>query len=264
MCICFKKKAPWYGAFFICALLIARSAVARSGAACRADHIDEWAQVGRIFDGDTLRLTDGRVIRFIGINAPELAHDGNPAQPLADKAKQDLAELIPEGSRIGLRFDAQHYGPHHRVLAHVFDSQQRNVSAQLLRRGDAFAIAIAPNLWQSSCYFQQEQSARMEHLGVWSLAFYAPHDAATWHTRVGGFYRVRGRIDHIGHSRRSLWLDMGKFVAVRIPRKDLSYFKGLSLENWLGQTITLRAWGHYYRGKLNLTLTHPAMIERKP
>lgn len=238
--------------------------MAQPGAACRAEHIDEWARVARIFDGDTLRLTDGRVIRFIGINAPELSHDGHPVQPLAQQAKQDLASMLPEGSRVGLRFDAQRYGPHRRVLAHVFDSRQRNVSAELLRRGDAFAVAIAPNLWQSSCYFQQERSAREEKRGVWALAYYAPHDAATWHTRVGGFYRVRGRIDHIGHSRRSLWLDMGKYVAVRIPKKDLAYFKGLSLDHWLGKTITLRGWTHYYKGKLNLTLTHPAMIERKP
>jgi len=258
----FAKKAPWVGAFFVFGLLLAGRAAA--DAPCHAEHIDEWARVAAIYDGDTIRLGDSRIVRFIGINAPELSHDGRAAQPLARAARQDLMGMLPIGSRVGLRFDGERHDSHHRVLAHIFDHQGRNVSAALLRRGQAFAIAIAPNLWQSVCYFHQESLAREARRGVWDLAYYRPRSAATLDTREGGFYRVLGRIDHIGHSRRSLWLDMGPHFAVRIPRSRLGNFRTMPIDAWLNKIITVRGWARFYNHKLNMTITHPAMIETTP
>ena len=41
---------------------------------------DEIAVVDYIHDGDTLRLRDGRRVRLIGINTPELTRDNKPAE----------------------------------------------------------------------------------------------------------------------------------------------------------------------------------------
>lgn len=256
------RKAPWFGAFFVCCLLFCTAA--RAAPACRADHIDEWVTVARVYDGDTLRLTDSRVVRFIGINAPELAHDGRPLQALAKAAKQTLIRLAPPGTRLGLRFDQERYDSHHRLLAHLFDHQGRNLSAILLRRGQAFAVAVAPNVWQTSCYFRQEARARRLGLGIWGLDVYRPLAAKHLISHEPGFYRVRGRIDHIGRSRRNLWLDMGPHFAVRIPLKRLEYFRDLPIKSWLHQKMTVRGWARFYNHKLNMTITYPAMIENMP
>jgi micrococcal nuclease len=258
----YHEKASLVGAFFVCALLVCAQALAEPG--CRADRIDEWATVARVYDGDTLRLDDRRVLRFIGINAPELGHEGRAAQPLAIQAKQSLMRMLPVGSRVGLRYDNERRDRHHRLLAHVFDAQRRNISARLLHRGEAFAVAVAPNLWHSACYFRQEAAARQQHRGIWGLAYYRPRAAGTLRSREGGFYRVRGRIDHIGRSRRSLWLDMGDGFALRIPRKRLGYFSDLHMDTWLNKIITVRGWARFYNNKLNMTITHPAMIETTP
>ena len=37
-------------------------------------HTIEKAKVEYVLDGDTVRITDGRVIRLLGVNAPEVAH----------------------------------------------------------------------------------------------------------------------------------------------------------------------------------------------
>lgn len=259
-----RKGASWIGAFFVWALVFPGWIQAGEVSACAPDHIDEWARVGYIYDGDTIRLTDGRKIRFIAINTPELAHDGRKAQPLAEAAKTTLSRLLPVGSRVGLRYDKEHYGPHRRVLAHVFNSKQQNISVALLRQGYAFAIAIPPNLWQSACYFRQEARARADNRGIWGLPFYRPKDARQLHTREGGFYRVTGRVAHIGNSRHSVWLDMNKHFAVRIPRKQLSYFSAKLLDRLPDKVITVRGWARFYNHKLNLTLTHPAMLESSP
>jgi endonuclease YncB( thermonuclease family) len=258
------KRASWFGALFVWALVFPYCVRAEPNSECAADHIDEWGQVGYIFDGDTIRLTDQRIIRFIAINAPELAHDGRQAEPLAEAAKARLSRLLPVGSRVGLRFDKEHLGPHRRVLAHIFDSQGRNISVALLREGYAFAIAIPPNLWQSSCYFKQEAGARTGKLGIWAQPYYQPKQAQQLHTRVGGFYRVTGRVEHIGISQRSVWLDMSNYFAVRIPRKQLPYFSSRPLEALQDKVITVRGWARFYNNKLNMTLTHPAMLENTP
>ncbi|MEJ2360814.1 MAG: thermonuclease family protein [Gammaproteobacteria bacterium] len=260
----YSKKASWFGAFFFCALIFTGTARAGNTTACGTDHIDQWARVAYIYDGDTIRLSDRRIIRFIAINTPELAHEGRSAQPLAQQARRRLSQLLPVGSRVGLRFGTQHFGPHQRVLAHIFDSQKRNISALLVREGYAFAIAMPPNLWDSRCYFRQEAVARVRHRGIWSMDYYQPRRAARLRTHAGGFYRIRGRISHIGRSRHSLWLDMGRHVAVRIPRKNLPYFSALPLNQWRGKVITVRGWAYYYNHALNLTLPHPAMIETMP
>jgi micrococcal nuclease len=258
------KKASWFGAFFVCVLAFCGASHAETQTDCTADHIDEWAEVGAIFDGDTLRLTDQRIIRFIAINAPELAHDGQDEQPLAEAAKLALSRLLPVGSRIGLRYDAERLDSHRRLLAHVFDQTGHNISARLLQQGYAFAIAISPNLWQSSCYFVQEATARTHKRGIWALTYYQPKLAGHLQTHEGGFYRVTGRVEHIGSSRRSVWLDMSKGFAVRIPRKQLQYFATQPIASLQNQVITVRGWARFYNHKLNMTLTHPAMIEILP
>jgi endonuclease YncB( thermonuclease family) len=256
-------RASWIGALFVWAIfcpgLIRAQSLAQTE--CPADHIDAWGYVESIFDGDTIRLRDRRVIRFIAINAPELAHDGRAAEPLALAAKTALMQYLPVGSRVGLRYDEEHTDHYQRVLAHVFDSQGRNISAVLLREGYGFAIAVPPNLWQSSCYYQQEAIAHTASLGVWGIDYYQPKNAQTLRSRTGGFYRVTGRVKHIGNSKRSVWLEMGDGFAVRIPRKALQYFAAEPIASWRDKVITVRGWARFYNHQLNMTLTHPAMVE---
>lgn len=258
------KKASWFGAFFIWVLVFATPVLARTPAPCPDKHIDTWSRVDYVFDGDTIRLSDGRHVRFIAINAPELAHDGHPTQPLAEKARRRLLQLLPIGSRVGLRYGRQRLDRHHRVLAHIFDANKRNVGALLVREGLAFAIAIPPDISNNRCYFRQEAIARAQGRGIWHLAYYRPWPARDWRMHHGGFSRIRGRITHIGRSRHSLWLDMGRHVGVRISRKNLPYFSELPINHWLGKVITVRGWTYTYRHSLNLILTHPAMIENTP
>lgn len=264
-CPCFCKernikRASWVGALLFWALGFP-AALPAAGQDCAADHIDEWAQVDVVSDGDTIRLTDQRIIRFIAINTPELAHDEQREEPLAEAAKASLSRLVPVGSRIGLRFDKERFDHHQRVLAHVFDSEGNNISVALLRQGHAFAIAVPPNLWQQACYFQNEASARAEGKGIWRQPYFATKAAQHLHTRQGGFYRVSGRVQRIGKGEKNVWLDMGEQFAVRIQRKNLPYFAATPIDTLLNKEITVRGWARFYNKKLRLTLTHPAMLE---
>ena len=40
-----------------------------------------WFTVKWVTDGDTIVLSNGKRVRYIGINAPEIDHDNHRAQP---------------------------------------------------------------------------------------------------------------------------------------------------------------------------------------
>jgi micrococcal nuclease len=47
----------------------------------------EWVTVKRINDGDTVQLADRRLVRYIGVNAPEINHEHNTAEPFGFEAR---------------------------------------------------------------------------------------------------------------------------------------------------------------------------------
>ncbi len=81
-------------------------------------------RVSCVVDGDTLDLRDcgqdnGERVRMLGIDAPEVAHDGEPAECYADNAHAELLRLV-DGERVLLTFDSECEGLYDRTLAYVW------------------------------------------------------------------------------------------------------------------------------------------------
>ncbi len=78
------------------------------------------ARVRSVPDGDGLNLTNGRKVRYLGIDAPEVRAKGHVSQPIAQTAKVFNARLVlnrpiylfPDGIS-----DQDEYG---RLLRHIF------------------------------------------------------------------------------------------------------------------------------------------------
>jgi endonuclease YncB( thermonuclease family) len=91
-------------------------------------------RVARVVDGDTLELADGRRVRLVQIDTPELGG----GECYSRKAAATLAALTPPGSTVGLSADpaldaVDRYG---RLLRYVFRGSL-NVNLELVRRGAA-------------------------------------------------------------------------------------------------------------------------------
>ena len=54
----------------------------------------EAVSVQRVVDGDTVRLRDGRSVRMIGLNTPELGKKGRSDEPFAMAARKRLEMLV--------------------------------------------------------------------------------------------------------------------------------------------------------------------------
>lgn len=214
-------------------------------------------------DGDTLRLRDGRNLRLIGINTPELGRDGRPDAPGGRAATQALRALIGPSARLALRNGTESQDRHGRLLAHAFLPDGRNLTAELLAAGLGYAVVVPPNEWAQDCYFALERRARARALGLWDTEAAIPAGDAG-RLQLRGFARVRGRIERIGRGRETLWLNLPGGVEVKLSRADAARFNDPPIEALQGREVIVRGWWHPHRGRLRTRLRHPAMLERVP
>ena len=249
-----------FGAFFIVLGLLCSAALAASATTCGDSSQAVAASVDYVFDGDTLKLTDGSVIRLIGINTPEIGHDGDPDEPGAHAARQRLLAILQAGgNRVFLNIGKESKDRYQRLLAHLYTPEGRNISAMLLREGMGYAIQIPPNLGNLECYEQAEQAARKARKGLWGLSgniLSADHMSG----REEGFYLIRGKVERVGKSKRSLWLNLKQGPAIRIDWSDWQYFEGWNPDDLEGRDLEVRGWIYRRKGQQRLKVRHPAAI----
>ena len=211
------KRAP-VGAFFIACLF---SLQALGLCALEPGLEVETVQVAEIFDGDTVRLEDGRRVRLVGINTPEVAHRGKPAEPLAEVAKDQLQVLLNKRPiRLLVGQDSHdHYG---RVLGHLFDAEGNSIIASLLQQGAGFQVAIVPNLRYVDCYQQAQRQAREQKLGVWGHAFYEAIPATSDDLK-GGYARIKGRLESVVLTKKAVFVELEGQVSLKIERSAVPY-----------------------------------------
>lgn len=179
-----RERGAWATAVVI-VVLVVLLALDRSGALlaptddARLYH-GATALVERVVDGDTLlvALPDPRNpdrsttrVRLWGIDAPELARDGRPPEPLAADAARRLEELV-EGKAVTLRLEpARTRDRYGRLLAHVTVTTDHDatefVAVVLLREGLARAEPRWPHS-HSERFEGVETEARRAARGLWS------------------------------------------------------------------------------------------------
>lgn len=220
----FHKKAP-LGAFFV-ALLASWLAVSVQ-AACGPDGTLgklQAVQVAKVLDGDTVELKDGRRVRLVGINTPEVAHPPKPEEPLGQWATQQLQEKI--GDRpLWLQPGPQpkdHYG---RTLGYLFTAEGNNIIEELLYSGAGFQVAIPPNLGYSDCYAAAVMQARRQGKGVWGHPYFQPIPADSPALK-GGYARVVGRVEKVSLTKNVIWVDLQDKVSLKLNRKHASFLAG--------------------------------------
>ena len=126
----------------------------------------QTALVVRVIDGDTLVLAGGIRVRVLGLDAPEMEKDGQPAEFLAHKAKAVLADLTLNQT-ITLEYDRLRYDHYCRLLAYLFLPDHTLVNAELVRRGLARVYFIAPNLrYQKEMLIAQQEAIEAQG-GIW-------------------------------------------------------------------------------------------------
>lgn len=229
---------------------------------CRADRVDERVTVERLYDGDTVKLSNGRKVRFIGINTPEIGHRGASSQPLASAARDLLQTLLEKsGHTIGLRYDAERQDRYGRDLAHVYLSDGSSVEARLLERGLATIMPVPPNLWNLACYQATEQRARMARRGIWALPEYQPVHAAQLGQNDAGMRLITGKVTAARLLKGDIWLTLDNALLLHIGRRDRRHFPATFPDEMAGRTVIARGRLYFAEGALRMQIRHPATLE---
>lgn len=258
------KKASLVGAFFMAAIWHLPAM-----ALCPAPPDVQLVGVREVGDGDTLRLVDGRRVRLIGLNAPEIGRKGQPSEPFAVTARQRLQALVKaSGGLVGLQPGVEPRDKYGRTLAHVYGRSGDNLEAQLLSEGLGYRVAVAPNVALTACHQRAEQAARRAGVGVWRQ----PAVLGPEQLNHAGFALISGQVQSIERNRGGIWLSLGDDLVLQVPTRLLRDFPSSFADGLKGRTVEARGWVLDRSRKGSLTsgqarwlmqLTHPSMLERQ-
>lgn len=256
---------PWLLAALLASPVLLPGQAAQAAATCGYARIDAHARVDYVYDGDTVRLQDGRRVRLIGINTPEIGHHGSTSEPLAGQARKVLQRKLDSGhDRVLLQYGRERHDRYGRLLAHVFLENGDNLAVPLLRQGLATTLVVPPNTGSASCYQALEDKARARGIGLWRLPRYQPRDSNRLNADLRGFAIVRGRVQALRHSRHSTWIDLEGPLTLHISRRDLANFPARWLEALPGRKVEVRGWLRPEHRRLQMKVQHPAALVLLP
>ncbi|MFH1797818.1 MAG: thermonuclease family protein [Candidatus Omnitrophota bacterium] len=126
--------------------------------------------VSRVIDGDTIELSTGKRIRYIGIDTPEVRkktagswqYDPKPYSLEASNYNKSLVE----GKEVILEFDVEKQDKYSRWLAYVY-KDGKMVNEELLKQGYAKVLVIPPNTKYRSRLNIAQTEAQQAHRGLW-------------------------------------------------------------------------------------------------
>jgi len=118
-----------------------------------------------VVDGDTGELSDGELVRYMGIDTPE------EGQPFYFEALRKNSELCLD-NEVRLEYDAKKRDRFGRLLAYVFVADSIMVNEVLVRKGLAHVYTFPcdqKNMEYRSRLAMAQIQARAEKRGIWSL-----------------------------------------------------------------------------------------------
>jgi micrococcal nuclease len=118
-------------------------------------------KVQTIKDGDTIVLSNGEEVRYVGIDTPE------ESEPYFGEAKEFNRKMV-EGKRISLEYDQETKDKYFRILAYVWVDSLL-VNAELIKQGLAWVYSFRPNLRYRDYFVSLQKEAREKKIGVWSV-----------------------------------------------------------------------------------------------
>jgi endonuclease YncB( thermonuclease family) len=116
-------------------------------------------RVVRVLDGDSVVLSDGRQVRYLGVNSPEVG------EPFSDAARA-LNRRLVEGKEVRLKLDGPPTDRYGRTLAYVH-VDRRFVNADLVRAGLAHLFVFHP-LREEATLAALQREARSARRGMWA------------------------------------------------------------------------------------------------
>ena len=131
-------------------------------ASCAAISAPGTDRVSRVVDGDTVVLSTGQRVRYIGVDTPEM----DPVEPFGREAAEANRQLV-EGKAVRLEKDVSETDRYGRLLRYVWVDDTM-VNLELVRRGLAEAKAYPPDTRYQLLLEAAEAEAKLAGRGMWA------------------------------------------------------------------------------------------------
>jgi endonuclease YncB( thermonuclease family) len=244
----------------------------RPALACGGETIAQ-GHAGRVIDGRSFVLDDGREVRLAAIEVSPLPQPGETDAPPGGAAARDaLAALLADNVVVLKQADAHTTDRYGRIVAYAFatrDGGARSVQGDLLASGLARVAARVGNQACAGELLRRENVARTAKLGLWAGSYYDSLDAekpADLLAELGHFALVEGRVVSVRESGATIYVNFGRrwtedFTVTILKRNERSFAAaGLEPKMLAGRRVRVRGWLEE-RGGPWIEATRPEQIE---
>lgn len=121
--------------------------------------------VRRVIDGDTIELSNGTRVRYIGIDTPESVYPASEIECYGKEASNKNKELV-EGKYVKLEKDVSEIDRYGRLLRYVWVGDIF-VNDYLVREGYAYIYTYPPDVKYSGQFLDARREARRLAKGLW-------------------------------------------------------------------------------------------------
>jgi len=121
--------------------------------------------VNKIINGDTVQLDTGEIVKYIGIETPELNLKEGGSEFFAKQASRHNQKLVLL-KKVRLEFDKERKDKAGRTLAYVF-VKNVFVNAELIKLGYARTNIVSPNDKYKNMFLDYEKKAKQSEKGLW-------------------------------------------------------------------------------------------------
>jgi len=169
-------------------------------------------KVIEVIDGDTVRLSNGRLLRYIGLDTPEVRikeKNGDfkyQPQPFSLEAKEFNRKLV-EGNIARVEFDIEKTDCYGRLLGYCFIGKIF-VNKKLVEQGYAVISTRPPNVKYVESFVSAQKSARGAKRGLWGSLPTLNHNQAN--NYINQIRSVEGVVVGSYKSAKCLFLNFGQ------------------------------------------------------
>jgi len=229
------------------------------------------ARVIRIMDGDTVSLSNGDRVRYLGIDTPESRKkkaDGSwekLTNPHAAQATEFNRSLV-KGKKIELEYDVTARDRYGRKLCYVF-IDGIFVNAELVRRGLAMPMSCPPDVKYDDILRMAMDEARLEKRGLWKDLRADPIAASAAEKYIGQIQAVEGVVRTVYPGEQCISLNFGDdyrtdFTIAIFPNQ-LDNFRKMNIDpvrDYLGKRVKVCGLIKEYNGP-EIVVERPEEIE---
>jgi len=176
-----KKELKIFQAVLLVAAILLFAGLRILPSHAKAVPVSEKAFAARVVDGDTVKLSDGRRIRLIGVDTPELHYsdkllrdsnrthkDVKEIQAMGERAAAFTRQLC-EGKPVKLESDVRKLDKYGRSLAYIYLEDGTFVNAKIIEEGYAQVMTIPPNVKYADYFLKLQRQARDARKGLWAI-----------------------------------------------------------------------------------------------